>query len=415
MGTEPTNGASKPAMIPPTTIRISRRTTIAATVTSKPRSSFGTISNPPKCIHHAHPHGSKTRKKAADETHEESCHEPKQQDGRREKENRHQPGQRAAKERNRRERKAKAKKPADDGNHERLAQDKGEDLAVGKTDRFQYGKLAGALANRDGHGVARHKKQREENDGADGHDQKLDVAELLDPTCRKRGFRFCFGFVRRIGEFRIDGLGNAGGIIRIVDLHNVPPDLPLKGLRNALFKIVPLKPKLRLVVPGAFSVIHTINVELPGTPHGRLDGNAVADFPMEALHRSRADNGAFTVLQKRVPLVVWDDELGYNLPLILRIDDELREEVLLVDVGTAEPVVVRDSLDSRNAEDFVAVGKRDRIDDGSAVNDDEAIGAGEIGAAEGVANHTQKGEEKQRDREGRDGEQQAHLLAKQVG
>src|SRR6516164_9187602 len=101
MGTEPTKGASSPATIPPTTIRISKRATIAAIVTSKPKTSFGTISNPPKGIHYAHAHGPETRKKAADETHEESRHEPKQQDGRREEENRHQSAQRAAKERNR--------------------------------------------------------------------------------------------------------------------------------------------------------------------------------------------------------------------------------------------------------------------------------------------------------------------------
>src|SRR6516165_3324191 len=127
MGTEPTNGASKPAMIPPTTIRISRRATIAATVTSKPRTSFGSISNPPKCIHHAHPHGSKTRKKAADETYEESCHEPKQQDGRREKEDPHLPAPGGGKGANRRQGKAKAQKPAREGHPRRTPPDGGED------------------------------------------------------------------------------------------------------------------------------------------------------------------------------------------------------------------------------------------------------------------------------------------------
>src|SRR6516162_7655199 len=217
MGTEPTNGASNPAMIPPTTIRTSRRAAIATIVISKPKISFGTISNPPKRIHHAQSHGSKTRQKAADKAYKESRHEPSEQDGRGQNENWHNAAQRAAKERNRHESQSKAKKSAHDSNHQRLAKNKAEDLAVRETNGFQHGKLARTLANRDGHGIAGHKKQREKDDGADGDDQKLDVAELFNPACREGRLGFCLRFVRRIREFGIDGLGDARSVIRIVD------------------------------------------------------------------------------------------------------------------------------------------------------------------------------------------------------
>src|SRR5262249_62328767 len=130
--------------------------------------------------------------------------------------------------------------------------------------------------------VPRKKNDRKKKRGAGGTDKDFDFANFLPPPRRKRGFGFCFGFVRRIGEFRIDGLGNAGGIIRIVDLHNVPPDLPLKGLRNALFKIVPLKPKLRLFVPGALSFLQTIKVEFPSSPHLLLMVTSFSVFHIKA-------------------------------------------------------------------------------------------------------------------------------------
>src|SRR5215469_1049121 len=158
MGTEPTNGASNPAMIPPTTIRTSRRAAIATIVISKPKISFGTISNPPKRIHHAHSHSAKTRQKAADKAYKESRNEASEQDGRGKNENWHNAAQRTAKERNRRERKGKAEKPAHDSNHQRLTKNKAKDLAVRETNGFQHGKFARTLANRDGHGIAGHKK-----------------------------------------------------------------------------------------------------------------------------------------------------------------------------------------------------------------------------------------------------------------
>ena len=46
IGTEPTKGASRPAMIPPSTIKTSRSTKITATVTSNPKKSFESMLKP---------------------------------------------------------------------------------------------------------------------------------------------------------------------------------------------------------------------------------------------------------------------------------------------------------------------------------------------------------------------------------
>ena len=66
------------------------------------------------------------------------------------------------------------------GEHERQHE------AVGEADRLQHRELARALADRDRHGVAGDEQQREEDDGADGHDQELDVAHLLHERRRER-------------------------------------------------------------------------------------------------------------------------------------------------------------------------------------------------------------------------------------
>ncbi len=128
-----------------------------------------------------------------------------------------------------------------------------------------------------------------------------------------------------------------------------------------------------------------------------------------------ARDGALAVLQKSIPLIVGNDQFRKDLALIFRVDHELGEEVFFFNIGPAKPVVVGDDLDAGNAEDLVAIGKRDEVDDRGAVDDDEAIRPGHIGAAvEGVAHDGKKGEQEQRDGERADGEEQANFLAKQI-
>ena len=75
-----------------------------------------------------------------------------------------------------------------------------------------------------------------------------------------------------------------------------------------------------------------------------------------------------------------------------------------------------DGLDAGNAKDFVAIGERQRLNDGNAVDDHETVGTGDIGAAiESAAHDGEEREEKERDGEGADGQDEAKLFAEEVG
>src|SRR5262249_36901889 len=137
----------------------------------------------------------------------------------------------------------------------------------------------------------------------------------------------------------------------------------------------PLKPELRFVILRLFPVINAVNVEFPASAavERGLDRNAVANLPVKALRRLRSNNGPLAILQEICPLVLGNDQLGKNLPLVFRIDDELRKEVSFVLVDTAEPVVVSDRLHALNAQNLVAIGKWNQIDDRGAVDGDKTI------------------------------------------
>ena len=76
-------------------------------------------------------------------------------------------------------------------------------------------------------------------------------------------------------------------------------------------------------------------------------------FQPKRLARSCADDRALAVLQEVSPLVVGNDEFRKNLALVFGIDDELREEIFLVLIDAAEPVIVGDrDLDARGCAGF---------------------------------------------------------------
>ncbi len=104
----------------------------------------------------------------------------------------------------------------------------------------------------------------------------------------------------------------------------------------------------------------------------------IANFPAEAFGKAGADHGALAVLDEVSPLVIGHDELGKDLALVFDIDDELRKEVFLILIDATKPVVVGNDLDARDAQNFVAVGKRQRLDDGDAIDDDQTVRAGDV-------------------------------------
>jgi hypothetical protein len=99
----------------------------------------------------------------------------------------------------------------------------------------------------------------------------------------------------------------------------------------------------------------------------------------------RSGDGALTIFHEIGPLIVRDLEFRKDLALIFDVDGELREEILFVLIDAAEPVVVGDGFHAGDAHDFIAIGKWQRLDDGNAIDDHQAIGAGNVRAtAEGA-------------------------------
>ncbi len=301
----------------------------------------------------------------------------------------------------------------DQGDGQRLGKNEEKYSAVRVTDCFENGEFGSAFANRNGHGIPSDEEKSKEHDHADGDDQELDVAELLDPIGGKRRFRFRFGFVGGVGKFRINGLGDAHGVIGAVQFEDVPAHLTLDSCWNLFLEIVPLEPELSFVLLAEFAVVNADEIELPcaATIKSGLDGDAIPDLPMEALRGLGANDGALTVFQEGIPLVIRNDQFTENLALVFRVNDELREEILFVLVNAAKPVVVGDVFHAGDAEDFVAMSERDQIDDRSAVNNYQPIGAGDISAAaKGILDHGKERKKEQSDGERADGEKQANLF-----
>ena len=81
-----------------------------------------------------------------------------------------------------------------------------------------------------------------------------------------------------------------------------------------------------------------------------------------------------------LPLIVGDNEFGKYLALVFNINGELGEEILLILVDAAEPIVMGDGFHAGDAKDLVAIGHRQRLDDSDFVDDIEAVHAGQIHA-----------------------------------
>src|SRR6202007_622096 len=183
-------------------------------------------------------------------------------------------------------------------------------------------------------------------------------------------------------------------------------------------EIIPLKPELRFVAAGMRAVINAVNIKFPcaaGAIAHVLDRHAVANFPTEALRGSGSYDRAFAVGHEFLPLVIRHHQFVHHLALIFRVNHELREEVLLVLIDAAKPVIVRDGLHSRNAQDLIAVREGKRLDDRNAVDDYETVRAGDMrSAAERPLHHRQESEEKQRYCKRSHRQNRAHFLAPQI-
>src|SRR5207247_2560219 len=88
----------------------------------------------------------------------------------------------------------------------------------------------------------------------------------------------------------VNGLGDSHGVIRAIELDHIPSGRALDGSGCVLVKVFPLQPELALITARAVAVINAIEIELrrAAAVQRCLDGDAIADFPMEALGRARA-------------------------------------------------------------------------------------------------------------------------------
>src|SRR5882724_6455090 len=321
------------------------------------------MSDSPKRVHNAHAHRGNARQKSADDSNCDGNDQAQAQNRWRKHKTRKQAIQRCRERGHSKHRERQSQQSPDQRNDERFSENKKQHRAVRKANCLEHGQLGCSLADGNRHGVAGDQQQREKNHYTDRQDQKLNVAELLDPTRSESGFG------------------------------------------------------LRLVVLRAFAVIDPHKVELPRATAVKcsFDGNPVTYFPAESLRCARTGDRALTIFQKRIPLVVRNHQFWNDLALVFRIDHELREKVLFILIDSAKPVVVCYVLHARDAQNLVAIGKRNRIDDGRPIDNHESVRACNIGSApERVPYHCKKREQEQRYGERANRQNQPHFFAEEI-
>src|SRR6266404_1554073 len=377
------------------------------------------MSDSPERVNHAHAHRTNSREQAAGGSHQERKAKPETQSQLRQDQRRKQAVERHSEPGDYRRGKKKAQCAADEGDDHGLCENQKEHGTIRESNGLQDGELRRAFADGDGHGVAGHEKKREENDAADGKDKEFYVAKLLGETGGESGFGLGLGFSRRVGELPVNGLGNADGIVGAVEFQDVPADLALDEGRHTFIEVFPLKPELAFIAAGFVAVIDAVEIEIPSAVRAVkrvLDGDAIANLPAEALCDLRADNRSLAILDEILPLIFGDDELAHHLAVVFNVNGKLREEIFLVDIYTAKPIVVGDGLNARDGQDFVAVRDGHGLNQPDAVGNDQTVGTGNFrAAAESALHHGEEHEKNQRNSEGADGQDQADLLAKEIG
>ena len=92
------------------------------------------------------------------------------------------------------------------------------------------------------------------------------------------------------------------------------------------------------------------------------------------------------------------------MALVFDINGELGEEVFFILVNAAEPIVMSYSFHARDAENLVAVGHGERLNDGDFVDHVEPVYAGQVHSLiKGAMDDHEESKEKERDGERADG------------
>src|SRR5712664_238415 len=377
------------------------------------------ISDSPQRVDDAHAHRADSREQAAGGSHQERETQPETQSQLRQNQRRQQAIESRSHTWNSSRGKNKSEDAADESDYHRLGKNQEQHRTIRKSNGLQDGELRRTFADGDGHGVAGDEEKREKDDAADGEDKEFYVAKLFGETGRERGFGLGLGLSRRVGELPVNGLRNADGIIGAIQLEDIPSDLALDEGRHTFVKIFPLKPELAFIAAGFVAVINAIEIEIPsavGAIERVLDRDSIANLPAEALRDLRADNRSLAVLDEILPLIFGDDELAHHLAVVFDVNGKLREEILLLDVHAAQPVVVGDGLHARDRQDLVPVCDGHGLNQPDAVGNHQAVSAGNLrAAAESALHHGEKHKENQSNGERADGKDQTDFLAKEIG
>ena len=152
-----------------------------------------------------------------------------------------------------------------------------------------------------------------------------------------------------------------------------------------------------------------------GLPDRALDGNPVADLPIEPLGQVHAHDGGLAVAEPRGHLIGRQLVLRVELHERLGIEGDLREEVRGILVDATKPAVVRRHHHARRRAQSRLVRHGQRHDQADLVNQHQTIEPGDVHAkAEGRADRHQQAEEQKGDEDRQQRERGANPLAPQA-
>src|SRR5579864_6061719 len=200
-------------------------------------------------------------------------------------------------------------------------------------------------------------------------------------------------------------------------LHRVPAHVALVLGRNLFIVAFPLEPELGFVIRLAGAMIDAVEIEFPhAAKKCSFDGNAIANLPAKTLGCSCAGDCALTVFHIVLPLLFRDIELRINSAPVIDVHCELGKEIPFVLIDTAKPIGICEFLHAGNSPDLIRIRQRQGLDNGRAIDDHQTVGASNINAAaEREAYHCEHSKQKQCDGKRSNREDEAYLLAKQVG
>ena len=127
-----------------------------------------------------------------------------------------------------------------------------------------------------------------------------------------------------------------------------------------------MQPELTLIAARVVVGVNAFQVELPcfgGAIESVFQGDAVANLPAKAFREPSANNCALTIIYEVLPLVVGNLHLRHDLALIFGVDHKLGEEVLLILIDAAEPIVVRKRLDALDGQNLVPIRERNGLNE----------------------------------------------------